>query len=173
MLCIWQDQKGVLHYELLNPNKTVTADRCRMQLIKMQHALNNKQPLIASKQNKVMFYDENANHLGKHRWKKYRGLRLATAWSIGILSRPCSFWLPLVPIGANRPGRCMLSKWRRNAKIGRWRNSLKRWGHLSTRNDWLLYSFIQFEINVSFHQKILINNAHTQYTSYFMKQSFI
>lgn len=27
MLCIWWDQKGVVYYELLNPNKTVTADR--------------------------------------------------------------------------------------------------------------------------------------------------
>jgi len=60
MLCIWWDQKGVVYYELLKPNETVTADRYRTQLIKMEHALKNKRPRIASKREKVVFHDDNA-----------------------------------------------------------------------------------------------------------------
>jgi histone-lysine N-methyltransferase SETMAR len=60
MLCIWWDQKGVVYYELLKPGETVTADRYRMQLIKMEHALKNKRPRIASKRDKVLFHDDNA-----------------------------------------------------------------------------------------------------------------
>lgn len=60
MLCIWWDQKGVVYYELLNPNETVTGDRYRRQLDKLAHALNEKRPLIARKHHKVLFHDDNA-----------------------------------------------------------------------------------------------------------------
>ena len=33
MLCIWWDIKGVLHYELLKPGQTITADRYHQQLL--------------------------------------------------------------------------------------------------------------------------------------------
>lgn len=52
--------KGVVYYELLKPCETVTGDRYRMQLIKMEHALNNKRRNFASKKGKVLFHDDNA-----------------------------------------------------------------------------------------------------------------
>lgn len=60
MLCIWWDQKGVVYYELLNPNETVTADRYRRQLGNLARALNEKRTRIASKRDKVVFHDDNA-----------------------------------------------------------------------------------------------------------------
>jgi histone-lysine N-methyltransferase SETMAR len=60
MLCIWWDEKGVVYYELLKPGETVTGDRYRMQLIKMEHALKKKRPRIADKRDKVVFHDDNA-----------------------------------------------------------------------------------------------------------------
>lgn len=60
MLCIWWDQKGVVYYELLNPNETVTADRYRRQLNNLARALKEKRPAIAKKSYKVLFHDDNA-----------------------------------------------------------------------------------------------------------------
>lgn len=60
MLCIWWDQKGVVYYELLKPNETVTADRYRCQLDELAKALNEKRPLVARKHHKVLFHDDNA-----------------------------------------------------------------------------------------------------------------
>ena len=31
MLCIWWDQLGVVYYELLQPNETITAERYQQQ----------------------------------------------------------------------------------------------------------------------------------------------
>ncbi|VDO54498.1 unnamed protein product [Haemonchus placei] len=55
MLCIWWDQKGIVYYELLNPNETVTADRYERQLDKLTNALTQKRPLIASKHHKSVW----------------------------------------------------------------------------------------------------------------------
>ena len=44
LLCIWWDQKGAVYYELLKPGETVTGDRCRQQVIKLNQALNRKRP---------------------------------------------------------------------------------------------------------------------------------
>jgi len=60
MLCIWWDHKGVVYYELLKPNETVTADRYRRQLNELAKKLNEKRPLIARKHHKVLFHDDNA-----------------------------------------------------------------------------------------------------------------
>lgn len=60
MLCIWWDQKGVVYYELLNPNETVTGDRYRRQLGNLARALDEKRPAIANKSYKVLFHDDNA-----------------------------------------------------------------------------------------------------------------
>lgn len=60
MLCIWWDQKGVVYYELLEPNQTVTADRYQRQLGNLARALAEKRPAIARKNYKVLFHDNNA-----------------------------------------------------------------------------------------------------------------
>nr|QRH16695.1 transposase [Mayetiola destructor] len=60
MLCIWWDQEGVVYYELLNPDETVTAERYRRQLGNLARALNEKRPAIAKKGYRVLFHDDNA-----------------------------------------------------------------------------------------------------------------
>lgn len=80
MLCIWWDQKGVVYYKLLNPNETVTGDRYRRQLGDLARELNKKRPLIASKQYKVMFHDDNAKpHRAEIVKKKGKRPRLGSA----------------------------------------------------------------------------------------------
>jgi len=32
-LCIWWDQLGIVYYELLQPNKTITGECCQQQLM--------------------------------------------------------------------------------------------------------------------------------------------
>ena len=44
LLCVWWDQKGAVYYTLLKPGETVTGDRYRQQLIKLNQALNRKRP---------------------------------------------------------------------------------------------------------------------------------
>ena len=44
MLCIWWDQLGVVYYELLKPNETITGDRYRLQLMRLSRALKEKRP---------------------------------------------------------------------------------------------------------------------------------
>lgn len=44
MLCIWWNHLGVIYYELLKPNETVTGDRYRTQLMRLSRALKEKRP---------------------------------------------------------------------------------------------------------------------------------
>ena len=44
MLCIWWDQRGVVYYELLKPNETITGDLYRTQLMRLSRALTEKRP---------------------------------------------------------------------------------------------------------------------------------
>lgn len=55
-LCFWWDQRGVVYYELLNPNGTVTDDRYQRQLDNLVDALIATRPLIAKN---VMFHGNN------------------------------------------------------------------------------------------------------------------
>lgn len=60
LLCIWWDQQGVLYYELLKPNETVTADVYRRQLNKLNDVMLQKRPAIASNKRKVILLHDNA-----------------------------------------------------------------------------------------------------------------
>ena len=44
MLCIWWDQKGVIHYELLKSGQTITGELYRQQLIRLKRAIAEKRP---------------------------------------------------------------------------------------------------------------------------------
>ena len=44
MLCVWWDQLGVVYYELLQPNETITAERYQQQLMQSSRALKFKPP---------------------------------------------------------------------------------------------------------------------------------
>ena len=62
MLCIWWDQLGVVYYELLQPNETITVKRFQQQLMQVSRALKFKRPTVgqnpknALKNRKFKFY---------------------------------------------------------------------------------------------------------------------
>ena len=47
LLCIWWDIKGVVHYELLPQNQTVTGDLYCSQLVRLKEAVEQKRPHLA------------------------------------------------------------------------------------------------------------------------------
>ena len=65
MLCIWWDQLGVVYYELLQPNETITAESYQ-QLMQLSRALKFKRPQYAKRHDKVIFQHDNAQpHVAK------------------------------------------------------------------------------------------------------------
>lgn len=65
LLSIWWDMKGVVYYELLKPNQTVTAERYQ-QLIDLNRALKQKRSIIAQRKRKVILLHGNARpHVAK------------------------------------------------------------------------------------------------------------
>lgn len=66
LLCIWWDQQGVIYYELLKPNETITGDRYQLQLMRLSQALKEKRPLYEQKHDKVILLHDNARpHVAK------------------------------------------------------------------------------------------------------------
>ncbi|UYV82311.1 hypothetical protein LAZ67_21001679 [Cordylochernes scorpioides] len=66
MLCIWWDQFGVIYYELLQPNETITGERYQQQLMRLSRALKIKRPLYAKRHDKVIYQHDNARpHVAK------------------------------------------------------------------------------------------------------------
>lgn len=65
MLCIWWDQKGVPHHELLKQNQTITAELYQQQLIRLNNALKNKRPEYAKRHEKMIFQHDNGHMFGK------------------------------------------------------------------------------------------------------------
>ena len=66
MLCTWWDQFGVVHYELLQSNETITAARYQQQLMQLSRALKFKCPQYAQRHDKVIFQHDNARqHVAK------------------------------------------------------------------------------------------------------------
>lgn len=63
MLCIWWDQSGVIYYELLRPNETVTIDRYRAQLLRLSGALAEERPQYNKAEDKIILqYNSISTH---------------------------------------------------------------------------------------------------------------
>jgi histone-lysine N-methyltransferase SETMAR len=60
LLCIWWDQRGVIHYELLRPDQTVTSELYQQQLIRVSDALEEKRPFTGSGRRTVILLQDNA-----------------------------------------------------------------------------------------------------------------
>ena len=60
MLCIWWDIKGVVYYELLHPNETITGVRYRTQLMRLKQALAQKRPEWKDRHDKIILQHDNA-----------------------------------------------------------------------------------------------------------------
>ncbi|UYV73361.1 hypothetical protein LAZ67_10002852 [Cordylochernes scorpioides] len=51
---------GVIYYELLQPNETITRERYQQQLMRLSRALKIKRPLYAKRHDKVIYQHDNA-----------------------------------------------------------------------------------------------------------------
>ncbi|GBL73280.1 Mariner Mos1 transposase [Araneus ventricosus] len=60
LLCICWDHLGVVYYELLKPNGTITGYRYQLQLIRLSRALREKGPLYEQEHDKVILQHDNA-----------------------------------------------------------------------------------------------------------------
>ena len=60
MLCIWWDQLGVVYYELLKPNETITGALYRTQLMRLSRVLKEKHAHYYSRHDKVILLHDNA-----------------------------------------------------------------------------------------------------------------
>jgi len=60
MLCIWWDQLGIVYYELLKPNETITGALYRTQLMRLSRALKEKRAHYCSRHNKIILLHDNA-----------------------------------------------------------------------------------------------------------------
>ena len=65
MLCIWWDQPGVVYYELLQPNETITAERYQQQSMHLSRALKLKRPQYAKRHDEVIFQHNARPHVAK------------------------------------------------------------------------------------------------------------
>ena len=66
MLCIWWAQVGVIYYELLKPNETITEERYRTQLMRLSRTLHEKRPQYEQRHEKVILHNDNARpHVAK------------------------------------------------------------------------------------------------------------
>jgi len=60
VMCIWWDQLGVVYYELLKPNKTITGALYRTQLMRLSRALKEKRAHYFFRHNKIILLHDNA-----------------------------------------------------------------------------------------------------------------
>jgi len=68
MLCIWWDQLGVVYYELLQLNESITGERYSQQLMQLSRALKQKRQDYAKRHDKMIFQHDNArSHVVKPR----------------------------------------------------------------------------------------------------------
>ena len=58
--CSWWDQLGVVYYELLKPNETITGALYRTQLMRLSRALKEKRAHYYSRHDKVILLHDNA-----------------------------------------------------------------------------------------------------------------
>ena len=66
MLCIWWVQKGVIHYELLNPGETITGKHYRIQLMRLKAAVKEIRQECAERHNRIILQQDNAQpHIAK------------------------------------------------------------------------------------------------------------
>jgi len=65
MLYVWWDQSGIVHYELLKPGETVSAQRYCQQITNLNRALVEKRPAWAKRHGKVILLHNAPSHKAK------------------------------------------------------------------------------------------------------------
>ena len=66
MLCIWWDQRGVIYYELVKANETITGALYQTQLMRLSRIHKEKRAHYYSRHDKVILLHDNARpHVAK------------------------------------------------------------------------------------------------------------
>lgn len=65
LLCVWWNGHGIIHYELLKPGQTVTAELYVEQLDRVQEQLTIKCPAIVNRKGVVYLHDNARPHVAK------------------------------------------------------------------------------------------------------------
>lgn len=60
MLCVWWDQKGIVHHELLESGQTINGTLYRQQLMRLKKAIAEKRPEWATRHETLIFHHDNA-----------------------------------------------------------------------------------------------------------------
>ena len=75
MLCVWWNSTGILHWELMPENLTVTAEIYTDQLSRVQAALIEKHPATVNRKGILLLHDNARPHIAKLTMKKVNELR--------------------------------------------------------------------------------------------------
>jgi len=70
LLCVWWDIMGMLYFELLENNQTITAEIYSQQLQRLREALLNKRPAMVNRKGVILLHDNARPHVAKMTQKK-------------------------------------------------------------------------------------------------------
>jgi histone-lysine N-methyltransferase SETMAR len=65
MLCIWWDMKGVIYFELLDINQTITANVYSQQLQRLNEVLSQKRLALANQKAVILLHDNSRPHVAQ------------------------------------------------------------------------------------------------------------
>ncbi len=74
MLCVWWDSVGIVHFEVLEPNQTITAELYCQQLDRLQLALIEKRPALVNRKWVILQHDNARPHSARMTQQKIRDL---------------------------------------------------------------------------------------------------
>jgi len=74
MLCVWWDTCGIIHFELLEPGQTITADLYCQQLDRLKAALITKRAAMVNRRGVILQHDNARPHAAKITQQKIRDL---------------------------------------------------------------------------------------------------
>ena len=138
MLCTSWDQRSIIYYELLKPSETITGDRYRLQLIRLNQALKEKRPEWDNRHNKLILLHDNARpHVAKPVKKYLEEVKWEILPHLGCIHRI----LPLQISFCSNP--CSRHFWRtiqflwRYQKMAWWMDRFKRIRFFHSRNPFI------------------------------------
>lgn len=76
LLCIWWDMSGVIHYELLKPGETITAEVYCAQLDRLKTELTRKRSVLVNNRRRILQHDNARPHAAKITQEKIKEINL-------------------------------------------------------------------------------------------------
>jgi len=74
LLCVWWDYIGIIHFELMQPGQTITADVYCEQLDRLHEKLRLKRPALVNRKGVILQQDNARPHSAKRTQEKIRQL---------------------------------------------------------------------------------------------------